>query len=215
MKSSHVIAAASVAGRYTAAQTVPTVLIPLNLYFGANHKVSTNLYIPSANQTIEVVYDQGSENFFVFGPGAVDNWGSSAIGDHGPCNVSVPPGSYFDYPDSPTASPPVNHSLTLVFGGADKIYDGQVTVNDTFGFSNEAGLQTEAVDDARVQIMDFLSQRINDPTCSNGGQTYDLSILGISPFYNNASGRITAGPHVRQDLRKQILDFCFTPSGLL
>ncbi|KAH8895491.1 hypothetical protein GQ53DRAFT_744099 [Thozetella sp. PMI_491] len=195
MRSSSIFALAGA----TAAQAVPTVHIPLNLKFGGNHKVSTNLYIPFANETIEVVYDQGSENFFLFGPGAIDNWGSSALGSQGPCNASVPAGSYYNYTDSPTATSPVSHSATYVYGGADKIYTGLVTVNDTFGFSSDAETTPSTVDDVRVQIVDFLVQRINDPNCQ-GTPLYDLGILGVSPFYNNASSRVTAGPHVRQDL---------------
>jgi hypothetical protein len=202
MKSNTIAAVAGVAARLAVAQTVPTVHIPLNIYFGANHKVSTNLYIPSANQTIEVVYDQGSENFFLFGPGSIDNWGSSGLGGQGPCNASVPLNSSYDYTHSPTSAGLVNHSATYIYGGLDKIYTGDVTVNDTFGFYNEAGAWTEAVEDVRVEIVDFLIQRINDPTCS-GLPLYDLGILGISPFYNNASSRITVGPHVRQDLLDQ------------
>lgn len=192
------IASATTAGSLVAAQTVPTVYIPLNLYFGGNHKVSTNIYNPSTNATIEVVYDQGSENFFLFGPGATDNWGSSGLGVKGPCNSSVPVGSYLDYPNSATASAPVNHSVTLVYGGADKIYSGAVTVNDTFAFSSDAA-QSDTVGDVRVEIMDSLIQRINDPACTTS-PPYDLGILGTSPYYNNASERVTAGPHVRQDL---------------
>lgn len=197
MKSDNIIAATTAAG-LAAAQSVPTVHLPLNLYFGDNHKVSTNITVPSSNKTIEVVYDSGSENFFLFGPGAVDHWGSSGLGVQGPCNASVPAGSYFNYIDSPTATSPVNHSALYVYGGADKIYNGAVTVNDTLGFSNDAA-QTETVGDVRVQLMDSLIQRINDPTCQ-GSPSYDLGILGISPYYNNASSRITAGPHFRQDL---------------
>lgn len=203
MRSHHVrksvLAAAAGHSAAALAQTVPTVHIPLNLYFGGNHKVSTDLYIASTNTTIEVVFDQGSENFFLFGPGAVDNWGSSGLGGQGPCNQSVPAGSYFDYPASPTATGPANHSATYVYGGADKIYSGLVTVNDTFGFSNAAGASTDAVDDVRVEIVDFLVQRISDSACAYP-PLYDLSILGTSPYYNNASSRVTAGPHVRQDL---------------
>ncbi|KAH8200043.1 hypothetical protein TruAng_005765 [Truncatella angustata] len=195
MRSTLTVAAASVA----AAQTVPTVHIPLNLQFGGNHKVSTNVFIPSANQTIEVVYDQGSENFFLFGPDSIDNWGNSGLGARGPCNASVPAGSYFNYPGSQTATAPVNHSVSYVYGGADKIYTGEVTVNNTFGFANDAETTPVEVDDVRVQLVDFLIQRINDPSCS-GTPLYDLGILGVSPYYNNASSRVTSGPHVRQDL---------------
>jgi hypothetical protein len=195
MKSPLLIAAASA----VAAQTVPTVHIPLNAKFGYNEKTSTNLYNPSTNTTIEVVFDTGSENFFLFGPGAIANWGSSSLGTEGPCNASVPAGSYFDYPQSSTATAPVNHSALYVYGGADKIYDGYVTVNDTFGWENAAGVVGTDVD-ARLEIVDFLVQRINDPTCAQADElVYDLGIIGVSPYYNSSS-RVTAGPSIRQDL---------------
>lgn len=178
-----------------AAQTVPTVHIPLNFYSGPNHKVSTNIRTPGSNSTIEVVFDTGSENFFMFGPDSVDNWGSSFIGSRGPCNVSVPAGSYYDYPASATASAPVDHPATYVYGGADKIYLGVSTVNDTFDFTSQAASRSETVADVRVEIVNLLTQRINDPTCLSA-PLYDFGIMGISPYYNQS----TVGPHIRQDL---------------
>lgn len=194
MKSLQIVAAAGVVAAYA-----PAVHMPLHLNFGVNEKISTSLYIASANKSIEVVYDSGSENFFLFGPGAIDNWGTSAIGSEGPCNASVPRGSLYDYRNSPTASSPVKHVVTYVYGGADKIYDGEVTVNDTFTFYNDADLERETVPDVRVQLANFLIQRINDPNCT-GSQPYDLGILGVSPYYHNTTTADTKGPHFRQDL---------------
>lgn len=194
MKASLLTAATSLAG-----QSVKTVHTPLNLPYGANRKISTNITIPATNATIEVVYDSGSENFFLFGPGAIDNWGSSAIGTQGPCNASVPADRYFDYPKSTTATAPVDHPVSYVYGGADKIYLGSATVNDTFELTNIAG-QSETVTDVRVQLVDLLTQRINDPQCTIDSMLYDSGIMGISPYYNNASTRVTAGPSIRQDL---------------
>ncbi|KAI1858265.1 uncharacterized protein JN550_012796 [Neoarthrinium moseri] len=196
MKSS-IIAAASAASGLVAADNVPTVHFPLTLLYGNNEKIHTTLTKPETNTTIPVVYDSGSENFFVFGPGAIDNWGSSNIGVRGQCNASVPESDLFDYKLSTTASQPVDHPATYIYGGADKIYGGSVTINDTFIFVNDDGL-SYTLENTRVELVDFLTQRIRDTTCSYA-PLYDLGILGVSPFYQGA-GRNTTGPSVRQDL---------------
>ncbi|KAK7723930.1 hypothetical protein SLS64_000261 [Diaporthe eres] len=183
------------------AQTVPTVHIPLNLRYGANHKTSTDVFIPSLNTTLEVVYDQGSENFFVFGPDSIANWGLTCLGCQGPCNASVPAGDYLDYAHSTTASEPVPFSSFYAYGGLDKIYVGNVAVNETFDFVNSAGQSTKSPD-TTVAIVNYLQQRIgSDGTCSPV-PIYDLGILGVSPYYhsNNETGRNTTGPSFRQDL---------------
>ncbi|KAI1849029.1 hypothetical protein JX265_013679 [Neoarthrinium moseri] len=177
MKSS-IIAAASAASSLVAADNVPTVHFPLTLLYGNNEKIHTTLTKPETNTTIPVVYDSGSENFFVFGPGAIDNWGSSNIGVHGQCNASVPESDLFDYRLSTTASEPEDHPATYVYGGADKIYGGSVTINDTFIFVNNDGLSF-TLENTRVELVDFLTQRIKDTTCAD---------------------RNTTGPSVRQDL---------------
>ncbi|KAF2704003.1 acid protease [Pleomassaria siparia CBS 279.74] len=173
------------------------VFMPLNFRYGYNHKVSTDLYSPSTNTTIEVVVDTGSENFLLFGPNSIDNWGLRCLACQGPCNVSVPVGSYYDDLNSATAGPRQNFSASYVFGGADKIYTGDYAVNDTFAFTNAAGLK-ETVDDVKVALMQFLVQRVEDPTCANP-PAYDLGILGIAPYYSDDS-RNTSGPSFRQHL---------------
>ncbi|KKY29573.1 putative secretory aspartyl proteinase sap2p [Diaporthe ampelina] len=183
------------------AQTVPTVHIPLNLRFGDNHKTSTDVFIPSLNTTLEVVYDQGSENFFVFGPNSIANWGLNCLGCQGPCNASVPAGDYLDYTHSSTASDTVPFGSFYAYGGFDKIYNGEVAVNETFDFVNSAGLSSKSPD-TRVAIVNYLQQRIGDSGTCSPVPIYDLGILGVSPYYhsNNETGRNTTGPSFRQDL---------------
>ncbi|POS71477.1 hypothetical protein DHEL01_v210129 [Diaporthe helianthi] len=183
------------------AQTVPTVHVPLNLRFGPNHKTSTDVFVPSLNTTLEVVYDQGSENFFVFGPDSIANWGRTCLSCQGPCNASVPAGDYLDYQHSSTASEPVPFSSFYAYGGLDKIYTGKLAVNETFAFTNDAGQSTKSTD-TKVAIVNYLQQRLGtDGTCTPV-PTYDLGILGVSPYYhsNDATGRNTTGPSFRQDL---------------
>ncbi|KAJ0161128.1 hypothetical protein CTA2_6715 [Colletotrichum tanaceti] len=60
---------------------IPSVSIPLHYYYGGGHKIATNLISPGSDTPVEVVVDQGSENFWVFGPGAVTNWGCNAWGN--------------------------------------------------------------------------------------------------------------------------------------
>lgn len=183
------------------AQTVPTVHIPLNLRFGLNHKTSTDVFIPSLNTTLEVVYDQGSENFFVFGPDSIANWGLTCLGCQGQCNATVPAGDYFNYPSSSTASEPVPFSAFYAYGGLDKIYTGQVAINETFDFINNAGQSTKSPD-TTVAIVTYLQQRLGDAGNCSPTPIYDLGILGVSPYYhsNNETGRNTSGPSFRQDL---------------
>ena len=58
----------------TISTAAKTAYFPLNLHYGASRKVSANVVNPSTNTTIEVVYDQGSENFLLFGPDSISNW---------------------------------------------------------------------------------------------------------------------------------------------
>ncbi|RDW68184.1 hypothetical protein BP6252_09580 [Coleophoma cylindrospora] len=206
-RSLNIITATSLVGQSFAASnsirnnTVPTVYMPLNYYYGSNHKISTNIVLPWNNQTIEAVYDQGSENFFMFGPNSIDNWGCNSLLCQGHCNQTVPAVDSYDYLGSPTASAPVPFEFAYNYGGFDKHYAGQISVNDTFGFSNVAG-QSSVIPDMRVGIADYLQQRLGDSgTCIATPlfPEYDFSILGISPVQYGPTWN-TTGPSVRTDL---------------
>ncbi|KAK6211461.1 eukaryotic aspartyl protease [Colletotrichum tabaci] len=173
---------------------IPTVSIPLHYYYGGGHKIATNLINPGSNTPVEVVFDQGSENFWVFGPGAVNNWGCTGFFCPGQCNATAEP--FYDFPNSPSASKPEPFPSMYAYGAYTKIVQGQESVNDTFHFASDSGLTSTV--DARVAIATYMQQRLLD-----GGQcipaAYDLGILGTAPFYRTAEWN-TTGPHVRQDL---------------
>ncbi|KAF4845812.1 Candidapepsin-2 [Colletotrichum siamense] len=181
----------------TALAAIPTVNIPLHYYYGGGHKIATNLVNPNSNKSVEVVFDQGSENFWVFGPDAINNWGCTAFFCQGKCNVTVDP--FYDYPNSPTAQKPEPFPSQFAYGGYTKIVQGKVSVNDTFHFAGDAGLSSDVA--ARVAIAEYMQQRLptnQDGTCGSAG-AYDLGIFGVAPFYRTAEWN-TTGPHVRQDL---------------
>ncbi|KXH38558.1 hypothetical protein CSIM01_05683 [Colletotrichum simmondsii] len=173
---------------------IPTVSVPLHYYYGGGHKIATNLVNSAANTSVEVVFDQGSENFWVFGPDAINNWGCTGFFCQGQCNATAEP--FYDYPHSATAKKPETFVTQYAYGGYTKIVQGKESVNDTFLFAGDAGLTSKV--DARVAIANYMQQRLLD-----GGQCkpapYDLGILGVAPFYRTAEWN-TTGPHVRQDL---------------
>jgi hypothetical protein len=178
-----------------AAAAIPTVFFPLNYYYGPNHKISTDLVTPFDNTTIEVVFDTGSENFWVFGPNATNNWGKTCLGCQGQCNATVSP--FYNWPDSPTAAAPDQFSTFYAYGAYTKIVQGSISVNDTFAFTNVAG-QSTVVPDVRVAVESYMQQRLGD-----GGQcipaAYDLAILGVAPYQVSPSWN-TTGPSVRKSL---------------
>ncbi|OHE99728.1 hypothetical protein CORC01_05086 [Colletotrichum orchidophilum] len=178
----------------SALAAIPAVSIPLHYYYGGGYKIATNLINSAANTSVEVVFDQGSENFWVFGPDAIDNWGCTSLFCQGQCNATVEP--FYDYPDSPTAKKPEPFVTQYAYGSYTKVVRGQESVNDTFLFAGDAGLTSKF--DARVAIATYMQQRLpDDGQCKPA--PYDHGILGAAPFYRTADWN-TTGPHVRQDL---------------
>ncbi|WYZ35976.1 hypothetical protein EsH8_X_000623 [Colletotrichum jinshuiense] len=173
---------------------IPTVNVPLHYYYGGGHKIATNLVNQYSNTSVEVVFDQGSENFWVFGPDAINNWGCTGFFCQGQCNATAEP--FYDYVHSATATKPEPFPAQYAYGGYTKIVQGQESVNDTFLFASDSGLTSKF--EARVSLATYMQQRLLD-----GGQCipapYDLGILGVAPFYRTQQWN-TSGPHMRQDL---------------
>ncbi|CAJ2499824.1 Uu.00g026770.m01.CDS01 [Anthostomella pinea] len=175
---------------------VPIVYIPLNYRYGENHKISTDLVEPWSNMTIEVQFDQGSENFWIFGPNATMNWGCNGLFCSGPCNTTVTP--FYDYPNSPSTTDTAKFEFFGGYGGYTKRVYGDISVNDTMLFTSASG-QWSQIPGVRVSMAYYMQQRLEDDgTCSKPG-AYDKSILGTAPFQRSAEWN-TTGPHVRQDL---------------
>ncbi|KAL0933765.1 uncharacterized protein CTRU02_210564 [Colletotrichum truncatum] len=191
MRSQSLVMAALANGAVAA---IPTVSIPLHYYYGGGHKIATNLVNPNSNKSVEVVFDQGSENFWVFGPNAINNWGCTGFFCPGQCNATAEP--FYDYPNSPTAKKPEPFLSQFAYGAYTKIVQGKESVNDTFHFASDSGLTSSV--EGRVAIAEYMQQRLMD-----GGSCipapYDLGILGVAPFYRTAEWN-TTGPHLRQDL---------------
>ncbi|GKT65483.1 eukaryotic aspartyl protease [Colletotrichum tofieldiae] len=191
MRTQSLVMAAIASGALAA---IPIVNIPLHYYYGGGHKIATNLVNSASNISVEVVFDQGSENFWVFGPNAINNWGCTGLLCQGQCNVTAEP--FYDYPHSSSATKPESFPAQYAYGAYTKIVQGQESVNDTFHFASDSGLTSEV--GTRVAIATYMQQRLGD-----NGQcipaAYDLGILGVAPFYRSAAWN-TTGPHVRQDL---------------
>jgi hypothetical protein len=174
---------------------VPYASLPLHLYHGPGHKIATDLVDPHSNRSVEVVVDQGSENFWVFGPDSTNNWGCTALMCQGPCNVTVQP--FYDYPNSPTASKPEPFQSFYSYGGNTKIIQGEVAVNDTLLFVSDAGVSSTI--DTRVAISYYMQQRLGKMNNECVPAPYDHGILGTGPFLRTPEWN-TTGPHVRQNL---------------
>ncbi|KAL8389063.1 hypothetical protein RB595_008816 [Gaeumannomyces hyphopodioides] len=186
----------AVSARQDTGTSIPTVHIPL----GFNYKVTTTLSLPWDNRSIELVFDTGSENFWVFGPDSTSNWGCTSLLCPGRCNASVP--NFYDWPKSPTASkPPQPFKSFYAYGAYTKYVTGDIAVNDTFTFTSAGGGSSSTVGNVRVAVENYMSQRlgVGQGGCAAGVGSYDLGILGASPFYRKSDWN-TTGPHVRQGL---------------
>ncbi|KAH8589397.1 aspartic peptidase domain-containing protein [Bisporella sp. PMI_857] len=170
------------------------VYFPLNYRYGGGSKVSTDIVLPWSNSTIEVVFDQGSENFWVFGPDAVMNWGKTCLFCQGQCNTTVTP--YYDPSLSATASTEP-FSFFNGYGAYTKIVQGDTSANDTLTFSSTSGQKSNVP--VRVALVDYMQQRLSDGGQCIAAENYDRGILGTAPFQRSSTWN-TTGPHVRQDL---------------
>lgn len=175
--------------------TVPTVHFPLNYKYGGNYKVATAVYVPWANMTIDVVYDQGSENFWLMAPNATVNWGCQALACQGPCNATET--AVYDYTESSTATTQAFES-GYMYGLFDKLLRGDIAVNDTLTFVNVAGAEN-TVEGIEFALEYYLQNRIGTNGTCGPVFEHDVGILGVSPYQHN-SARNTTGPHVRKNL---------------
>ncbi|KAK8024424.1 acid protease [Apiospora rasikravindrae] len=189
-----------------ASAAIPTVHMPLNLRYGANKKVSTELKLPYSDGTVEVCYDLGSSDFWMFRPKAIQNWGKNCLLCQGMCNVTVPDAGIYDPSQSTSASEIAPWDAMYGYGGgAAKAYHANGVVNDTFTFTNDAGYST-VVPDVQVAMTFYLQQRILDPKGEcNPVPEYDYSIMGMSPYYTSPDRNIenTTGPSFRHNLLEQ------------
>lgn len=180
----------------TTATTIPTVHFPLNYKYGTENKVATSVSVPWSDEPIDVVYDQGSENFWLMAPNATVNWGCQALACQGPCNVTET--AVYDYTQSSTAVTEPFGSLYL-YGTFDKVLSGSIAVNDTLKFVNVAGAES-TIPGIEFALENYLQNRIGtNGTCSATAPDHDVGILGVSPYQHNAY-RNTTGPHVRKNL---------------
>ncbi|TLS27273.1 hypothetical protein PpBr36_04002 [Pyricularia pennisetigena] len=205
------LAAAAAVGAASSSSAPPTVVMPLHLTYGGNNKIATSLSVPysDSNQTIEVIYDLGSPDFFVFGPDSIMNWGCRFLACQGPCNASVPEEATYDPSRSKTASALYPFTAQYGFGGGlSKLYTTDYRFNDTLTFVDaKTGLSSGPIDGVSVALSQYLQQRIYQADGSCGSTPdYDYSILGIAPYHpadpdNNVQA--TTGPSFRQNLLEQ------------
>ena len=189
-----------------AADAVPTVHMPLHMRYGDNNKVSTELVLPYNNKSIEVCYDLGSPDFWVFAPNSIQNWGCPYLDCQGKCNLTVPDSGTYDASLSSTASKvePWDH-IYGYGGGLAKKYVTDGIVNDTFSFTSLNGKYTTKVPNVQVALVDYLQQKIRDDGSCSPVPPYDFSILGLSPYFSSPDPAVqnTTGPSFRQNLLEQ------------
>ncbi|KAB8297685.1 hypothetical protein EYC80_001493 [Monilinia laxa] len=125
-------------------------------------------------QSIEVVVDYGSSDFWVFGPNATVNYGSQFLGFSGACNTT--PDIYY-HPDNATIS---NFTGAYSYGGNSKILQANQVVNDTLFFPSY--LPGAPIPNVQVALVNYgeVRQYVPDGTpCP--GLSYDLGIMGLAP----------------------------------
>src|SRR5689334_5008642 len=114
MASRSVILAALV-GAVQATSDVPTVAFPLLLRYAQSSRVATKAVLPYAS--IEVVYDLGSPNFFMFQNDSTMNWGCAYLDCQGQCNVTVPSNISYNPNLSTTKSDEIPNDNVYGYGG--------------------------------------------------------------------------------------------------
>ncbi|RAL65800.1 hypothetical protein DID88_005465 [Monilinia fructigena] len=89
----------------------PNVIsMPIRYLYGELNKITTSVMVGQGNeevgQSIEVVVDYGSSDFWVFGPNATVNYGSQFLGFSGACNTTQTSTTTPTTPPSPTSPAP-------------------------------------------------------------------------------------------------------------
>ncbi|ATZ55539.1 hypothetical protein BCIN_12g01270 [Botrytis cinerea B05.10] len=175
----------------THAQT-DAISMPIRLLYGSLNKVTTPVMVGSGNeeigQSIDVVVDYGSADFWVFAPNATVNYGSQYLGFPGACNTTP---SFYYHPDNATVS---NFSGSYSYGGNSKILDATHAVNDTLYFSS-----SPAIPNIEVALISSgtVRQYVPDGTpCPE--LSYDYGIMGLCPSTSNDNG-----PNLKTNLLNQ------------
>ncbi|KAF2089590.1 acid protease [Saccharata proteae CBS 121410] len=170
-----------------------TVSLPLAYKYGtASTQILTEISLGTpAGTTLDIVADTGSANFWIFGPNATVNYGSTFLGEQGPCNQTAIP--YYNNSASTSATDPATFSSIIYsYGGNSKQITVDQSVNDTLHASFPA--TTEDIPDVRVAVSEYaLYRQGDDGSCT--GITHETGIMGLSPHVNS-----TEGPSFRQDL---------------
>lgn len=180
----------------TSNTTTSTVHFPLNYKYGGDNKIATAVSVPWSNTTIDVVYDQGSENFWLMAPNSTVNWGCQGLGCQGQCNITET--AVYDYTKSSSATTSPFEGLYM-YGLFDKLIMGDKAVKDTLTFVNVAGASS-TIPGIDFAVEYYLQNRIGmtNNTCARV-PGHDVGILGVAPYQQNAQ-RNTSGPHVRKNL---------------
>ncbi|KAF7882122.1 hypothetical protein EAF00_011638 [Botryotinia globosa] len=169
-----------------------TISMPIRLLYGPLGKVTTPVLVGSGNeeigQSIEVVVDYGSADFWVFAPNATVNYGSRYLGFTGACNTSP---AYYYHPDNVAL---YNFTGSYSYGGNSKILDATHSVNDTLYFPSSPAIPN--VEIALISsgvVRQYVADGEACPTLS-----YDYGIMGLCPStpYDN-------GPNLKTNLFNQ------------
>ncbi|TGO85547.1 hypothetical protein BPOR_0386g00070 [Botrytis porri] len=166
--------------------------MPIRHLYGSLSKVTTPVTVGSGNeeigQSIEVVVDYGSADFWVFAPNATINYGSQYLGFTGPCNTSP---SYYYHPDNATLS---NFTGSYAYGGNSKILEANHSVNDTLYFPSSPSIPN--IEIALVSsgvVRQYVADGEPCPELS-----YDYGIMGLC-----SSTSSNSGPNLKTNLLNQ------------
>lgn len=142
-------------------------------------RISTNIsWGTPSSPPIETIFDTGSIGFWVYGPDAQINDGSTFLGAQGPCNYTASPA--FNWPNSSTHTQPRNVSYSYSYGGNSKMIYANKVLNDTMRWQGDKDFRP--IENVQVAIADFSTNRAADPGCKGGQTYYEHSIMGMGPF---------------------------------
>ncbi|KAF7860399.1 hypothetical protein EAF04_008525 [Stromatinia cepivora] len=171
------------------------ISMPIRLLYGDLSKVTTSVMVGSGNkdigQSIEVVVDYGSSDFWVFGPNATLNYGSQYLGFPGPCNTTP---QYYYHTDNSKIS---NFTGSYSYGGNSKILDADKIVNDTLFFpSSLPGPSIPNIEIALISsgtVRQYVAEGSPCPALF-----YDYGIMGLASTVGRGSG-----PNIKTNLLNQ------------
>ncbi|QSZ30222.1 hypothetical protein DSL72_004744 [Monilinia vaccinii-corymbosi] len=173
------------------------VSMPIHFLYAKSNKVTTPMMVGSVSQqtgqTMEVVVDFGSRDFWLFSPNATVNYGSRYLGFEGACNAKP---SDFYHPSNGTTIYDFVGSYS--YGGNSKTFRADKAVNDTLFFPSY--LPGSPIPNIQVALVNHGQIRQPVPAGTPCPElSYNQCIMGLMSLKPNEP----SGPNIKANLLAQ------------